>query len=273
MEEAVESRAGRGPAAGCRVDIPRLQERSGGGGRVEGGSRPRRVEGGSRPRRGLPRGYSEGESTETPRYLWRAAVPSSRAGRGPAAGRRVDIPRVPRRRRGTSSRGGAAAATFRARRTDLGAHRVSQSVRRRSQKALGRERRDLSAQRVRQRVRRRRVDRRVAVPRQPRRELVAVDAPGLVGVVVVVRRRRGADDVDLRARANSAGRSPVFAALASVVFFLRRWHASVVFLFCGVGMLASSSFCGVGVPASSSFRGVGMLASSFRGVGMLASSS
>ena len=38
------------------------------------------VEGGSRPRRGVPRGYSEGGSTETPRDLRRVAVPSSRAG-------------------------------------------------------------------------------------------------------------------------------------------------------------------------------------------------
>ena len=44
--------------------------------------------------RGLP--YAEGGSTETPRDL--AAVPSSRVGRGPAAGRHVDIPRGPRRR-------------------------------------------------------------------------------------------------------------------------------------------------------------------------------
>ena len=49
------------------------------------------------------RGYSEGGSTETPRDLWRVALPSSRAGRGPAAGCHVDIPwraATPRRRRG-----------------------------------------------------------------------------------------------------------------------------------------------------------------------------
>ena len=38
------------------------------------------------------------------RDLWRVAVPSSRAGRGPAAGRDVDLPRAGRRRRRAISR-------------------------------------------------------------------------------------------------------------------------------------------------------------------------
>ena len=56
--------------------------------------RPRSVRGLDARCRGESRRYSEGGSTETPRDLWWVAVPSSRAGRAPAAGCHADIPRA-----------------------------------------------------------------------------------------------------------------------------------------------------------------------------------
>ena len=72
-----------------------------------------------RPRRAAsrdsrPRRAASCPSTDTPRYLWRVAVPSSRAGRGPAAGCRVDIPSAGRRRRAVRA---TARATTRVSRT------------------------------------------------------------------------------------------------------------------------------------------------------------